>query len=145
MRRQSVTSTIDPPDHQRGSVAVEFAILMVLLVTILLGVIQFGIALSKAEVYIGAAREGARYAAVSCYPDTPCDNTKIAARVTNAAVGYSIGPGAPAANGVCGGSIPTGDPVTVSWTQAFTIDIPFVPGLNPLTINKTIQGVFRCE
>lgn len=130
---------------QEGAVAVEFAIVMVLLVTILLAVIQFGITVSKLEVYESAAREGARYAAVGCYPDIPCDNAKIATRVQNAAVGYPIGPGSPAANGVCGTSIPSGGSVTVSWTQNFTIDIPFVPGLNPRTITRTISGVFRCE
>jgi hypothetical protein len=130
---------------QQGAVAVEFAILMVVLVTILLGVIQFGIAMSKVEVYVSAAREGARYAAVGCYPDGPCSNAKIAARVENAAVGYAIGPGSPSASGVCGDTIDTGDPVTVSWTQNFNINIPFVPGMNPLTISRSIEGVFRCE
>jgi Flp pilus assembly protein TadG len=131
--------------NQRGAVAVEFAILMVVLVTILLAVIQFGIATSKVEVYVGAAREGARYAAVGCFPDDPCDNAKIAARVQSAAIGYTIGPGSPVASGVCGTTIPTGDPVTVSWTQNITIDVPFVPGLNPLTISRPIEAVFRCE
>jgi len=130
---------------QEGTAAVEFALVMVLLVTILMAVIQFGIATSKIEVYVSAAREGARYAAVGCYPDIPCDNTKIAARVSGAAIGYPIGPGSPAANGVCGSTIPTGSPVTVSWTQNVTLNIPFVPGLNPFTISRTIQGVFRCE
>ena len=130
---------------QQGAVAVEFAILMVVLVTILLAVIQFGIATSKVEVYVSAAREGARYAAVDCYPDDPCDNAKIAARIQDAAVGYPIGPGSPTADGVCGDTIPSGDPVTVSWTQNITINIPFVPGLNPMTISRPIEAVFRCE
>jgi TadE-like protein len=130
---------------QHGAVAVEFAILMVVLITILLAVIQFGIATSKVEVYVSAAREGARYAAVGCFPDDPCDNAKIAARVQDAAVGYPIGPGSPSASGVCGDTIPAGDPVTVSWTQNITINIPFVPGLNPMTISRPIEAVFRCE
>jgi hypothetical protein len=144
MEQRANSSRIEWTD-QHGSVAVEFAILMVVIVTILLGVIQFGIAMSKVEVYVSAAREGARYAAVGCYPDGPCDNTKIAARVENAAVGYAIGPGSPSADGVCGGSIAIGDPVTVSWTQNITINVPFVPGLNPMTISRSIEGVFRCE
>src|SRR5438876_9505277 len=110
---------------QEGTAAVEFALVMVLLVTILMAVIQFGIATSKVEVYVSAAREGARYAAVGCYPNIPCDNTKIANWVKNSAIGYTIGPGSPAASGVCGSSIPSGSPVTVSWTQNFTINIPF--------------------
>jgi Flp pilus assembly protein TadG len=126
-------------------VAVEFALISILLLTIMLGVIQFGIALSKLEVYVSAAREGARYAAVHCAPDDPCDNDKIAARVQNAAIGYTIGPGAVTASGTCGDTIPLGDPVTVSWTQNIEINIPFVPGMNPLTVTRDIEGVFRCE
>lgn len=131
---------------QEGVAAVEFALIMVLFVTILLGIIQFGIALSKVEVYISAAREGARFAAVRCAPNPgpPCSSQDIADRVTNAAVGYSIGPGTPTADIQCAPET-VGDPVTVSWNQEIAINIPFVPGLNPLIINKTMEGVFRCE
>lgn len=132
-------------EQEKGAAAVEFALLFIVLLTIVLGVIQFGIALSKLEAYVSAAREGARYAAVHCAPDDPCDDAKIAARVEGAAIGYSIGPGSVTASGTCGDSIPLGDPVTVSWAQNIQINIPFVPGLNPLTITKDIEGVFRCE
>jgi Flp pilus assembly pilin Flp len=131
--------------EERGAAAVEFALIFILLLTIVVGIIQFGIALSRLEVYVSAAREGARYAAVHCAPDDPCDDAKIAARVESAAIGYTIGPGSPSASGTCGDSIPLGDPVSVSWTQEIQINIPFIPGLNPLTISRDIEGVFRCE
>jgi Flp pilus assembly protein TadG len=125
-------------------VAVEFAIVSVLLMVLLFGLISFGLAYSKLNVYVGAAREGARYAAVRCNPDPPCTNAKIAARVSNAAVGYPIGPGSPTASRVCDDAA-LGQTVNVSWTQNIDLDVPFVPGLDPFTISRTIQGVFRCE
>ena len=131
-------------NQERGAAAVEFAVVMILLMILVFGLIEFGIAFSKLNVYTGAAREGARYAAVHCSPDSPCDNSKIAARVEEAAVGYPIEPGSPTADTVCD-SDTIGDPVTVSWTQNITVNIPFVPGLNPATFSRTVAGVFRCE
>ena len=145
-----------------GAAAVEFAIVMVLLFTILFAIVQFGIAFSKLNVFTGAAREGARFVAVRCYdptnPNPPASgNTwcvqgsggNIANRVASAAVGYNIGPGPPTATiggtqAVCTDNT-IGQAVTVSWSQNITINIPFVPGLNPITYTDTVQGVFRCE
>ena len=124
----------------------EFAIISVLLLTLVFGLIEFGIAFSKVNVYTGAAREGARYAAVRCTPDssTGCTDTMVAARVTSAAVGYPIGPGSVTANIVCSDST-IGQPVTVSWSQDITVNVPFVPGLNPATFTRDVKAVFRCE
>jgi Flp pilus assembly protein TadG len=129
---------------EAGAAAVEFAIVMVLLITIVFAIVSFGIAFSKLNVYTGAAREGARLAAVRCAPTPPCTNAQIAARVNAAAVGYPIGPGSPSANVVCSNET-VGQLVTVSWAQNITVDIPFVPGLNPATFTRTVKGVFRCE
>jgi Flp pilus assembly protein TadG len=132
--------------RQEGAAAVEFALIMVVLLTILFGIIEFGIAISKVEVYISAAREGARLAAVRCNSNPACSpgDPRIAARVTSAATGYPVGPGTPSADIECTNDT-LGDPVTVSWDQQITIDVPFVPGLSPLVIDRTIQGVFACE
>jgi Flp pilus assembly protein TadG len=129
---------------EAGAAAVEFAIISVLLITIVFAIVSFGIAFSKLNVYTGAAREGARLAAVRCAPSTSCTNAQIAARVSAAAVGYPIGPGSPSADVVCSNAT-VGQLVTVSWAQNITIDIPFVPGLNPGTFTRTVKGVFRCE
>ena len=56
-------------NEERGAAAVEFAILLPILVVIIFGVIAFGIAFARLETYISAAREGARFAAVHCQPD----------------------------------------------------------------------------
>jgi Flp pilus assembly pilin Flp len=132
--------------REEGVAAVEFALIFVVLLVILFGMVSFGIVLSRVEVYISAAREGARFAAVRCGNAPPCapGDPRIVERVTGAATGYSIEPGTPSADIQCTPET-VGDPVTVSWDQSLTIDIPFVPGLNPLVINRTIEGVFRCE
>ena len=49
---------------ESGAAAVEFALIAPLLFMILFGIVQFGIAWSQKEIFVLAAREGARYAAV---------------------------------------------------------------------------------
>jgi Flp pilus assembly protein TadG len=126
-------------------VAVEFVLLLPVLLVILFGIISFGIAFWKMEIYVSAAREGARYAAVRCAPDssTGCSNALIATKVQTAAVGYPITPGSPSANIVCdAATAASGQSVTVSWLQHITIQIPFLPDLSR---DVTVKGVFRCE
>jgi hypothetical protein len=109
----------------------------------LFAIIEFGIALSKYEVYLSAAREGARYAAVRCQPGGPsgCTDALIASKVSSAAVGYPIGPGSPRGSIVCS-STTVGQNVQVSWEQDISISIPF---FGDRTFTPTIQAVFRCE
>ena len=134
---------VDWPKEE-GAAAVEFAIVSVLLLIIVFGAIEFGIAFSKVNVYTGAAREGTRYAAVRCSPNLSCTNALIAQRVADSAVGYPIGPGSPTANLQCSDSN-VGAEVTVSWNQSIRVNIPFVPGLNPATYTRNVRAVFRCE
>jgi len=126
---------------ERGAVAVEFAILLPVLIVILFGITAFGLAFSRFVTYLSASREGARYAAVHCQPDAlSCTNQMIADRVEQAAAGYPIGPGIPQADIDCVQS--PGLPVTVSWVQTIPIQIPLLPDLSK---NVTVTGVFRCE
>jgi Flp pilus assembly protein TadG len=127
--------------NERGAAAVEFALLLPLLVVILFGIIALGIALMRAVNYVSAAREGARYAAVHCRPEaTTCTPTLIVDRVTQAANGNPIGPDTPAADINC--SISPGQPVTVSWDQPIPVEIPLLPDMS-FTMN--VAGTFRCE
>ena len=125
----------------RGAVAVEFALLVPILVMILFGIIAVGIALFRVVNYTSAAREGARYAAVHCRPEAAlCTSDLIVARVTQAANGSPLGPGTPTADRDC--SVTPGEPVTVSWEQMVPVHIPLVPDL---TFTMTVAGTFRCE
>jgi len=126
---------------ERGAAAVEFALLLPLLVVILFGIIAFGIALSQMLAYVSAAREGARYAAVHCRPDaTSCTGALIVARVVAASDGNPVGPGTPTADRDC--SVVPGELVTVSWNQVVPIEVPLLPDLS---WDTTISGTFRCE
>ena len=134
---------------EAGAVAVEFALVFPVLVLILFGVIEFGRVWSQTQVFQGAAREGARCAAVKAAGYATCD---IRQKVVDGAAPYTPafvdGPsalsvrinGAPAAAGCTDAT--RGKDVTVSWEQPFTISIPF---WDVATITTTVSGVFRCE
>ena len=126
-------------DGERGAAAVEFALIAPLLFMLIFGIIQFGLAWSQKEIFVQAAREGARYAAVGC--ESSCTGSEVEDRVRAAAVGYEVdGPISVSPNGC---SSANSDPtVEVSWTQEFNIDIPFVP---PVNVDAPIEAVFRCE
>jgi Flp pilus assembly protein TadG len=128
---------------ERGAVAVEFAIISTMLFMLIFGIIAFGNVYSQYEVFLGAAREGARYAAVRCGPDsgTGCTNAMVATKVSNSLTqGYSLS-STPAPDKTCSDTT-VGTPVTVSWNQTFHLNIPFVANWTPSLL---IKGVFRCE
>jgi Flp pilus assembly protein TadG len=130
--------------QQRGAVAVEFALIMPVLLLILVGTLEFGRVWSQLQVFQGAAREGARCAAVQATDFSTC---VIQDRINASAGAYT-----PATNAtvmVNGVLAPAGctdatreQDVRVYWVQPLTIDIPF---WNKVTINATVAGVFRCE
>ena len=135
--------------RQRGAVAVEFALIMPVLLLILVGTLEFGRVWSQLQVFQGAAREGARCAAVQATDFSTCD---IQGEINASAGTYTPAANATVttkdANGVVSAA-PTGctdatreQDVRVSWVQPLTIDIPF---WNNVTIDATIAGVFRCE
>lgn len=133
--------------RESGAVAVEFALILPVLLLILVGTIQFGIVYSQYQVMEGAAREGARCAAVQAAGFTDCSPVE---RVDAALpAGYTrSGPVTVSVEG--GGTACTdatvGENVTVSWEQEFSLGLlgNLVPGL-PDTVTRTVTGTFRCE
>ena len=128
--------------REDGVAAVEFAIILPVLALLLFGVLEFGRVWSQYQVFQGAAREGARCAAVASTSD--CD---IEDEITAAAEPYS--PNAPFTITVNGSGASqgcaandAGKDVAVSWQQPLNIDIPF---WNNVTVTPTIKAVFRCE
>jgi Flp pilus assembly protein TadG len=127
---------------ERGVAVVEFALIMPVLILLVAGVIQFGIMYSQYQVLQGAAREGARCAAVQALPDfSDCD---VEGEIEGAALGYDLSE-TPDQDRVCTNDT-RGENVTVSWDQALDTGVlgSLVPGV-PDTINATISGTFRCE
>lgn len=124
---------------QRGAVAVEFALIMVPLFLMVIGAIEFGRVYSQLQVYQGAAREGARCAAVQASGLSTCT-------VQDAIATHLAGSTYPAPSTVNQSITCTnatrGQTVVVSWEQPFELDIPF---WGDMTFTRTISGAFRCE
>ena len=129
-------------NDERGAVAVEFALLVPLMVIFLFAIIEFGIALTHTIAYASGAREGARYAAVHCRPEaTTCTDALIQDRiVASMPAGYPVTFTSFTGSPDCGAS--PGSIVTVTWEQGVPIDVPFLPDLS-WTIHPS--GSFRCE
>jgi Flp pilus assembly protein TadG len=130
--------------QQRGAVAVEFALIMPVLLLILVGTLEFGRVWSQMQVFQGAAREGARCAAVKAAGFSSCD---IQGSIDSSAGAYTPETdatvtinGNPAPGGCT--TLTRGQDVKVSWVQPLSLDIPF---WDNVTIDATIAGVFRCE
>jgi Flp pilus assembly protein TadG len=130
--------------RDRGSAAVEFALVLPVLLLIVFGIIDFGRLLSAQITLTGAAREGVRLAALG-YP-----NAAVQARVAAAApdlsgitvtVAQSCPPGAgPTANA----QVDVSDPfsfITPIGAIASFFDVSGVGA--PLKL--TAQGVMPCE
>ena len=128
-----------------GAAAVEFALISTVLFMLLFGIIEFGQAFSQYQAFQGAAREGARVAAVRQDPGA------VRARVIEAANPFTLdevgGTGvldvdiADSELTTCD-STTIGNPVTVQWRQRFDIQLPMVP---PIDGAVWIKAVFKCE
>ncbi len=129
--------------RDEGVAAVEFALILPVLALILFGVLEFGRVWSQYQVYQGAAREGARCAAVASTSDCV-----IQTEIDQAAAPYGPVPNA-TVQLVGGGARPdgctdadTGKDVQVFWAQSMDVNIPF---WSDITVTPTIKAVFRCE
>ena len=112
---------------ERGQAAVEFALILPILMALLLGIIQFGIIFNNYVTITDAARAGARKAAVSRFLSDDGAAAKIVAK--NSAQGLDqskLGVAVSAcASGVCGPAawnIPGSD-VVVTTTYPYSIHI----------------------
>ena len=136
----------DRISREEGVAAVEFALILPVLALMLFGILEFGRVWSQYQVFQGAAREGARCAAVQA---TEFDNCEIQPAIDHAAEPYTpsdqpadvqIVGGGPAPDG-CTDDV-QGKDVQVSWDQSLDINIPF---WSDVTLTPTIKAVFRCE
>ena len=130
--------------HDRGSVAVEFALVLPALLLILFGIIDFGRALNAQISLTGAAREGARLAAVGD-PYATVQAGVVAAAPSLSGVTVTVAASCPPGAGLTANA-----QVDVSYTFSFITPIGavfnFVGGSGlgaPLMM--TAQGVMPCE
>jgi Flp pilus assembly protein TadG len=126
---------------QHGASAVEFAILLPVLMLILFGTIEFGMVMYSREVLTNASREGARAGIVQQIPK-PTEG-QIQSVVTNYLTGAGFDPANVTINVTGeGGVFPNDLTVAVSYPYQF-----FAPGImglgNSITLNT--QTVMRHE
>ena len=134
----------DRISREEGVAAVEFALILPVLALMLFGILEFGRVWSQYQVFQGAAREGARCAAVQATEFSDCE---IQPAIESAAEPYD--PNGVATVKIGSGNAPAGctdadqgKDVQVSWDQSLDINIPF---WSDVTVTPTIKAVFRCE
>ncbi len=127
---------------ERGAAAVEFALVVPILILLIFGIAWFGIGYNRKQGLQAAAREGARLAAL---PQST--NTDITAKVNSALNGVLAASSSrtitvsPADTRPCDLK-PPGTRVTVTVSAPFTYDVPlFGNG----TMTMTGRGEFLCE
>jgi Flp pilus assembly protein TadG len=117
---------------ERGAAAVEFALVLPILVVILFGVIEFGGVYHAQLMVTGAAREGAREMAVQGDPTDAVDAALDAAvGIADDALDVDVSLAACAA----------GQDVTVT----VSYDRPFLTGLFGATVELTGLATRRCQ
>lgn len=126
---------------ESGASAVEFALLLPVLMMILFGIIEFGFALYQQAVLTNASREGARLGIVQASPAITI--AQINAAIDNYLTPAGINP-ANVSRAIVAGGV-TGTPVTVSLTLPYSfIVLSSLTALAP-QINLTAYTVMRHE
>jgi len=126
---------------ESGASAVEFALLLPVLMMILFGIIEFGMALYRQAILTNASREGARLGIVQSAP--PITTAMIDAAIDTYLTSAGITPGTVSRTIVAGGV--TGTPVSVALTLPYTfVSLPGLTGITP-TINLNALTVMRHE
>ena len=119
-------------NHERGAAAVELALILPIILTLLFGIIEFGRAYNASIIVTHAAREAVRKVALGA--------TDLEAKNAGEQAGNSLPGGVSvaviAAIDSCPANVPDQNAKTTV-TYPFIFDIPFVPGLKLRTISKT--------
>jgi Flp pilus assembly protein TadG len=126
-----------PGGSERGAGLAEFALVLPLLIIIIFGIFELGIAFNRAQAIEAAAREGARLASLSS--TTAGD---IATRVDETLVGIPLDNPVDVAVAPAGCAGREGEAVTVRVATVHNISIPLVVDRD---ITLTGEAVFRCE
>jgi Flp pilus assembly protein TadG len=120
----------------RGAAAVEFALVMPVLLSLVVGIAEFGRAYNVQATLSGAAREGVRVMAVK--------NDAAAARAATkaAALPWSL---TDSQISISPSTCPSTATSTTSATVTVTYALPFVTGLFGQTVTLHGKGTMRCN
>lgn len=121
--------------RESGSAAVEFALVLPLLLVVALGLVQIGLIARDQLLVVQASRAGAREAAVSS------DGSAVRSATGEAAAG--LDPSRLQVSPSWGGG--RGEPVTVSVAYEDPIRVPFVGWLFPQAVTLRASATMRQE
>ncbi len=123
---------------ERGASAVEFAMILPILIVLVVGIAEFGRAFQVKSTLAAAAREGVRTMALQ--------NNQSAARATVENVASSLNPAVTDAQiTITPASCPTSYPTTTNVTLTISYRLSFFTGFFGSGVNLTGQGVMRCN
>ena len=133
--------------NQRGVAAVEFALILIPLVLLVFGTIEFSALLYDKAVITNASREGARAGIVYSFPDRIADGEIV--NVVNTYCGdhmISLGGSSPVNTTITRAGNSSGDPliVRVSYMYNFLVLPNFIASLTS-GINLEAETVMRME
>jgi Flp pilus assembly protein TadG len=124
-----------PPDPERGTAAVEFALVLPLVLVVALALVQTGLLLRDRLLVEAAARAGARAAAVQSDPEAIRSAALLAApSLDDAAIELTV---------VRRGA--RGEPVTVAVAYASAVRVPFVGWLFGTSVAMSTATTARQE
>ena len=131
--------------RDRGAAAVEFALLLPVVLLLLFGIVDFGLALKAQITITQAAREGARLGALGVAPATVVTKTKAAAVTLLPVVTVNTGTACPV-----GAAAGVDAVVTVSYTFTYLTPVAAIGkmfGNNTILPTKTLtaRGEMPCE
>jgi Flp pilus assembly protein TadG len=119
--------------HNRGQSLIEFALVIPILLILMVGIMEFSRAWMTKNILTGAAREGARVAAVGGNGVAAANLVLNSASITTASVNVTP-PGSPYG------------PVSVTVTYDFPVSVPgFLPGWSAATIPLESRTTMRQE
>jgi Flp pilus assembly protein TadG len=134
-----------------GAAAIEFALVLPILLLLVFGIIEFGFALYNKEVITNASREGARYGIIMACPTRPTASqiqnvvttylSKMPLVGWNASKATTTVTGAGAACGTGSGSDLT---VMVNYPYSFLVLQNLIPGFNK-SITLSAQTLMKLE
>lgn len=121
-------------DHERGAAAVEFALVLPVLLLLVFGIVEFGRAYNIQTSVTAAARQGARVMALDNDPTAARSAAKAAAQP------YTVADGQ-----ITVGTCPVPNTTNALVTVTVRYPVTLITGWFGTSINLTGKGVMRCN